>query len=282
MEHMQTNSTTAMTEQQAQQLLGTLSRQPGDIHAAYRHRYHHCVMELSRSDDAEQHVPLETQLWQLRQAKSLLLAELVEETPPPIAADQEQTTAKSEQRSDIQSDQPSPRRPLKVMTAAMLTLLVSATSVLAGLLWNQNDQIHQLQQNLSASQAQQQQLRQQHNNLQDTLALNLQQHNDDRLRWHEIQQQQRLQLQQQLALIEQQQQSSRQLQQQLNQVDKQLLVERNQSMQLQLQINRLNQQSVVLIDELCSDSAAVTPALSETQLPSYLNRCRLLWSLASD
>lgn len=279
MEHTQqpSPSNEPMDEQQAQQLLGTLSRNRDDIQAAYRHRYRNCALKLSRVATHTEQQQLESQLSQLNHAQSLLLEENTE-----VVGD---IPALQPTKQQSLRQQPLKQRPgiLLSITLALLVILLSASG---SQLWNQSQQLQHLQRQLVEGQDQRQQLQQQHQKqyqtLQQTLASSLQQQSEERLHWLTVNQQQHDQLQRQLSLIEQQQQVTQQLQQSLARVDKQLYVERNQTLELQQQIARLNQQSGVLIDELCSDSATTSPAMNDEMLPAYMNRCRLLWSLAGD
>lgn len=267
MEQPQHQSHTVMDEQQAQQLLGTLSRHRDDIRAAYLHQYRNCALELTRADTRSEQEQLELQLSQLRKAHSLLLGEGV--------------TAPVTEHKAVSKQQPVRKLP-NILLSSTLILLIALLSVSVSQLWSQAQQLQQLQLQMTDLKDQRQQLQQQQVALQQTLTRSLQQQNEERLRWSNINQQQQDQLQQQLSLIEQQQLASQQLQQSLARVDKQLYVERNQALKLQQRVSRLNQQSEVLIDELCADSATTSPAMDDEMLPAYMNRCRLLWSLASD
>ncbi|WP_420588512.1 hypothetical protein [Bacterioplanoides sp.] len=264
---MEQQPDTVMDEQQAQQLLGTLSRHRDDIRAAYLHQYRSCALELTRADTRSEQEQLEFHLSQLRQAQSLLLGESL--TTPVTDSEKVSTLHPVKQLPNI-------------LLSSTLVLLIALLAVSGSQLWSQSQHLQQLQLQLGDLKDQRQQLQQQQLALQQTLTHSLQQQNEERLRWTNINQQQQDQLQRQLSLIEQQQLASQQLQQSLARVDKQLYVERNQTLKLQQQIARLNQQSEVLIDELCADSATTSPAMDDEMFPAYMNRCRLLWSLASD
>jgi len=281
---------TELTEVAAQQLLGTLSKNCDDIRAAYLHQYRNCALELSRADTLAEQQRLEQQLQQLRQAQNLLLGEPVDNAESPAIVPTEASAPESNVEQPAQSaanDATSSQTAMAIQTADGKPILLSSTLVVllcslvltATLYWSQAQQLEQLQAHLQQQQQTHQQLNNSHIALQQSFDQNLQRQSLERQQWTEVTNQQHQQIQQQLSLIEQQNASS-ELQQQLAQVDKQLFIERRQTLKLQQQVARLDQQANVFIDELCSDSAATGPAVDNQNLSEYMNRCRLLWSLA--
>jgi len=287
---MQSMTTTAgMDEQQARQLLGTLSRNREDIRAAYLHHYRACALELSRADTQVQQQQLESELAQLRCAQSVLLGDA------PTHSMTQQTAADNKDQAAESRQYPTPFT-TQVLLSSTLVVLLCAVTLLSALLWQQGDQLQQLEHQLSQQQQRYHTLSQHAQHQEQRLSQTLQQHDEQQQQWllqlsqqQQLQQQQQTyigqqqqQMEQQLALIQQQQQLSQTLHQRLASVDRQLSVEHQQTLRLQQQVARLNQQSDVLIDELCQDTASAQPAIDDAMVPAYMNRCRLLWSLASD
>lgn len=287
---MQSMTTTdGMDEQQARQLLGTLSRNRDDIRAAYLHHYRACALELSRADTQVQQQQLESELAQLRCAQSVLLGDA------PTHSMTQQTAADNKDQAAESRQYPTPFT-TQVLLSSTLVVLLCAVTLLSALLWQQGDQLQQLEHQLSQQQQRYHTLSQHAQHQEQRLSQTLQQHDEQQQQWllqlsqqQQLQQQQQTyigqqqqQMEQQLALIQQQQQLSQTLHQRLASVDRQLSVEHQQTLRLQQQVARLNQQSDVLIDELCQDTASAQPAIDDAMVPAYMNRCRLLWSLASD
>ena len=295
---MQSMTTTdGMDEQQARQLLGTLSRNRDDIRAAYLHHYRACALELSRADTQVQQQQLESELARLRSAQSVLLGE--KPTGTATGAPSSTTVrlaAPNSEHPAAESRQPPTPVTTQVLLSSTLVVLLCAVTLLSAFLWQQGDQLQQLEQQLSQQQQRYQTLSQHAQHQDQRLSQTLQQHDEQQQQWlnhlsrqQQLQQQQQTyigqqqqQMEQQLALIQQQQQLSQTLHQRLASVDRQLSVEHQQTLRLQQQVARLNQQSDVLIDELCQDTASAQPAIDDVMVPAYMNRCRLLWSLASD
>ena len=297
---------TELNEPQAQQLLGTLSRNHDDICAAYLHQYRSSAQELSRADTLAEQQRIEQELQRLRQARGLLLGEPLAQTTAPVqaAAPAQAAGPQPQPQSTAQSITPQEITPKVSVTTAPVAgsditaakrfsskpILISSTLVLllcslvltASLYWSQLQQFEQLQVQLHQQQQTHNQLNQSHIALQQSFDQNLQRQSEERQQWAKISDQQHQQISQQLALIERQQNTSRDLQQQLAQVDKQLFIERQQTLKLGQQVARLDQQADLFIDELCADSAAIGPAVDARTLPNYMNRCRLLWSLAGE
>ena len=287
---MQSMTTTdGMDEQQARQLLGTLSRNRDDIRAAYLHHYRACALELSRADTQVQQQQLESDLARLRCAQSVLLGDA------PTHSMTQKTAADNKDLAAESRLHPAPFT-TQVLLSSTLVVLLCAVTLLSALLWQQGDQLQQLKHQLSQQQQRYQTLSQYAQHQDQRLSQTLQQHDEQQQQWlnhlsrqQQLQQQQQTyigqqqqQMEQQLALIQQQQQLSQTLHQRLASVDRQLSVEHQQTLRLQQQVARLNQQSNVLIDELCQDTASAQPAIDDAMVAAYMNRCRLLWSLASD
>lgn len=263
----------------AQQLLGTLSNKPGDIQAAYQHQYRNCALELARVDTQAEQQQLEQRLTRLRQAKAVLLHE-------PGALHQEPGTLPQTliSTSGHQHDtNTSPiHRSLKVLISSTLVIAVCAVVALGSLLINQKQQLSHLQQQLTEQSLHQ-------HLLQETLSQNLLRQEQAHQQWltaldqqQQLLQRQHQQITQQQQQLSQQQTLNTQLNQKIGEVRQRLASEQQQSLALQQQVARLNQQSGVLISELCQDSAEVFPQPETSMMPAYMNRCRLLWSLASE
>lgn len=256
----------------AQQVLGTLSNKPGDIQAAYQHQYRNCALELARVDTQAEQQQLEQRLNRLRQARSLLLKE------PDVLFQ----SRGSGQEDHTQNNTSTIHRSLKVLISSTLVIAICAVVALGSLLMNQKQQLAHLQQQLSEQSLHQ-------HLLQETLNQNLLRQEQAHQQWlaaldqqQQLLQRQHQQITQQQQQLSQQQTLNTQLNQKIGEVRQRLASEQQQSLALQQQVARLNQQSGVLISELCQDSAEVFPQPETSMMPAYMNRCRLLWSLASE
>ncbi|WP_419812624.1 hypothetical protein [Bacterioplanoides sp.] len=294
---VETSSSEAPDEVQARQLLGTLSHNPDDIQAAYNHQYRRCALDLARVDTHAEQQQLEQRLSEYRRARAILLGELTPAAPQttaPATSSPAATGPTESQPSGLQK--PASHRALNVLVSSTLVLLLCALSVLTSLFINQKTQLGTLQHQLSEQSRYQQQLQQ---TLEQTLAHQEQAHQQ----WLAAlgqqqglirQQQQQITAQQQQMAAQQQQIAQQQnvnlkLSQEMAQLGQHLSAEQRkglalqqQGLVLQQQVARLNQQSDVLIGELCQDSAGVFPQVEPAMMPVYMNRCRLLWSLASE
>lgn len=255
--------------EQAQQLLGTLSRHRDDIRAAYLHKYRNCALELTRADTGAEQAQLEQNLQQLRHAQQLLLGESLIAASPTIT----QPPAVQSSGQEHKSSKPT------LLLSSLLAVVITASALFSGYSISQQRMLQQANDQLVG------QLDQQHQNLQQLQAqftLSQEQQTEERRYWQTSQTQQQQQIAAQLELINQQHQLGQTLHQQLATLGKQLSAEQKQTLFLQQQVSQLNQQSDTLISELCNDSASIGPALDPAMLPAYLNRCRLLWSLAAE
>lgn len=266
-----------MNKDEARQLLGTLSQQADDVQAAYMHQYRSCASELGRADTTAEQTRLEQNLRQLRLAQQVLLQDSSTAEIEEMADHSTPQQAASEQSNALLHFKTATSSTQHILISAMLVVLITFLTAFGGYFVAQSQHFEQLNQQL------QQQISQQHQQLENIrlrLTRNLDNQMAERQQWLSVQNQQQQQIQQQHDLIGQQQNISKQLHQQITVASKQLAAERHQTLALQQQVARLNQQSDALIDELCNDSASIGPAIDSSMTSAYLNRCRLLWSLA--
>lgn len=263
----------------ARQLLGTLSKQPQDIEAAYQHQIRHTASLLLQPNEADEHQQLSQTLIQLMEARRCLLSETnpaatatVLPTQSHTSKNQQHTISAQRTNNNTMTTAHSVVRPLTMVIGFLLLF-----SAVAAALFSQQH-INGLQQQLLSQQQSlqfsQQQLAQQ---------LNTQQ--QERAEWRHTQQEYQHQITaaQQQLLAQQQQASTRQQewQQRLASVDKALALEQREGDSLQQRINRLSRVSEELIANLCTDSAAVGPAVGLTIYAQYMQRCQQSWELAA-
>lgn len=258
-----TTLASAMTDN-ARQLLGTLSKQPQDIEAAYQHKVRHAAQQLLQHNETNVHQQLSQTLAQLIEARRCLLSETHLTT---AAADSAARPAQN-----LRATGPA-IQPLAMMLGFLLLF-----GTVAAALFSQQNHIQGLQQQLTG---QQQAL----HFSQQQLAQQLIAQQQERADWLHTQQeyQQQLQSAQHQLLVQQQQANAQhqEWQQRLATIDKALALEQREGDALQQRINRLNRVSEELIANLCADSAAVGPAVGLTIYAQYMQRCQQSWELAA-
>lgn len=260
----------------ARQLLGTLSKQPQDIEAAYQHQIRHTASLLLQPNGADEHQQLSQTLIQLMEARRCLLSETNPAATATVLPTQSHTSKNQQHTISAQ------RTNNNTMTTAQpLTLVIGFLllfSAVAAALFSQQQHINGLQQQL-LSQQQSLQFSQQQ------LAQQLTVQQQERAEWRHTQQEYQHQITaaQQQLLAQQQQASAQQQewQQRLANVDKALALEQREGDSLQQRINRLSRVSEELIANLCADSAAVSPAVGLTIYAQYMQRCQQSWELAA-
>lgn len=264
MEHPVHNSNT-LTSAQAHSLLGTLSRQPADIRAAFHLRYQQTLEQLRQAGD-EQRPALEQQLLSLSAAFSCLLS------PHTPASTAEQTPAAA-----IRAQRPPADWSRAVIALLLFCLLLSSGVLISDLkqqIKNLTTGSLNLQQQISGLQQQQAEERRQ------WLAqlTQWQQYAAAQQQWAEQQVMQQHQQQQQLSAFSQQLLG---MQQQLADNRVQLAISQRNGKQQQQQISRLSRFSDQLVSNLCELSAGTWPAVGDALKPAYLLRCEQSWRLAA-
>ena len=246
----------------ARQLLGTLSKQPQDIEAAYQHQIRHTASLLLQPNGADEHQQLSQTLIQLMEARRCLLSETNPAATATVLPTQSHSSKNQQHTISAQRTNNNAMTTTQPLTLVIGFLLLF--SAVAAAFFSQ-------QQSLQFSQ---QQLAQQ---------LNTQQ--QERAEWRHTQQEYQHQITaaQQQLLAQQQQASAQQQewQQRLANVDKALALEQREGDALQQRINRLSRVSEELIANLCADSAAVGPAVGLTIYAQYMQRCQQSWELAA-
>jgi hypothetical protein len=259
----------------ARQLLGTLSKQPQDIEAAYQHQIRHTASLLLQPNGADEHQQLSQTLIQLMEARRCLLSETNPAATATVLPTQSHSSKNQQHTISAQRTNNNAMTTAQPLTMVIGFLLLF--SAVAAALFSQQH-INGLQQQL-LSQQQSLQFSQQQ------LAQQLTVQQKERAEWRHTQQEYQHQITaaQQQLLAQQQQASAQQQewQQRLANVDKALALEQREGDSLQQRINRLSRVSEELIANLCTDSAAVGPAVGLTIYAQYMQRCQQSWELAA-
>ncbi|PHS61494.1 MAG: hypothetical protein COB09_17760 [Thalassobium sp.] len=260
----------------ARQLLGTLSKQPQDIEAAYQHQIRHTASLLLQPNGADEHQQLSQTLIQLMEARRCLLSETNPAATATVLPTQNHISKNQQHTINAQRTNNNAMTTTQPLTLVIGFLLLF--SAVAAALFSQQQHINGLQQQL-LSQQQSLQFSQQQ------LAQQLTVQQQERAEWRHTQQEYQHQITaaQQQLLAQQQQASAQQQewQQRLANVDKALALEQREGDSLQQRINRLSRVSEELIANLCADSAAVGPAVGLTIYAQYMQRCQQSWELAA-